>query len=193
MGKKYPALQTISFLFKLLASIVVIFGIIHIICVILVSAELIDYQIRYFPLLFSTFPFAFIPLFLCLLISLILWAFSELIICLVDIEYNTRQNTNNRNTSEPSLIGNTTASTMKPNQKIEGMQQKPISSVQLISQDINHTISTKPIEKSSNDISTDEAQSNIGKGKSEEPSKAKTIKNIPFKATLKKLLYKKIW
>ncbi len=94
MGKRYPALQTISFLFKLVAIVIILAGVFHLIFVMFNSIEIVTYRVNSLPEWLSTLPFALIPLFSSLLLALILWAFSELIICLVDIEYNTRQTSN---------------------------------------------------------------------------------------------------
>jgi hypothetical protein len=192
MGKRYPALQTISFLFKLLALIVLLFGIIHIICVILVSADIITYQIHYLPLFLSTLPYAMIPLFICLLLALILWAFSELIICLVDIEYNTRQLTQ-KSVNESTVSQNNISPILGLDNQIKTQsEQRPKKSQEAHEQSkLVGQIHSSPI--SENQGYTEVSYKLTKEPKTIKPPKPKVKRSFALKATLKNIFNKKLW
>jgi hypothetical protein len=192
MTKRYPALQTISFLFKLLAIFTIVLGIIHLIGVILVTAQLITYQIDFLPAFVSTLPFALIPLFLSLLFALILWAFSELIICLVDIEYNTRQSIRTSSTSATSRVTNIPSTNVNPNQPTATPNRQSNTNDQSITQVENLFRQSKSAEKSGS-IHTNKTIFYPDNHRLEEPSKPKAKRSIPLKAILKKIINKKLW
>jgi hypothetical protein len=107
MRKKYPASQTISLLFKLISLALLIAAVLHILLIILSTGHAVTYRINYLSTLWSTLPFALLPFFSLLFLALILWAFSELLVCLVDIEYNTRriaQNPDNPSRAIPNDV-----------------------------------------------------------------------------------------
>ena len=85
MEKRYPALHIISLLFKVLSVVIVILGIVLII-IFLAQGEIT-------PKVFGStiLTLGVVPIILFTLISaLILWGIAELLICLIDIENNTR-------------------------------------------------------------------------------------------------------
>jgi hypothetical protein len=85
MEKRYPALHIISLLFKVLSVVIVILGIVLII-IVLAQGEIT-------PKVFGStiLTLGVVPIILFTLISaLILWGIAELLICLIDIENNTR-------------------------------------------------------------------------------------------------------
>jgi quaternary ammonium compound-resistance protein SugE len=85
MEKRYPALHIISLLFKVLSVVIVILGIVLII-IVLAQGEITP---KVFGSTFLTL--GVVPIILFTLISaLILWGIAELLICLIDIENNTR-------------------------------------------------------------------------------------------------------
>ena len=85
MEKRYPALHIISLLFKVLSVVIVVLGIVLII-IVLAQGEIT-------PKVFGStiLTLGVVPIILFTLISaLILWGIAELLICLIDIENNTR-------------------------------------------------------------------------------------------------------
>ena len=85
MEKRYTALHIISLLFKVLSVVIVILGIVLII-IVLAQGEIT-------PKVFGStiLTLGVVPIILFTLISaLILWGIAELLICLIDIENNTR-------------------------------------------------------------------------------------------------------
>jgi hypothetical protein len=88
MEKRYPALHIISLLFKVLSVVIVILGIVLIILV-LVQGDTSLYLPRVFGSTLLTL--GVVPIILFTLVSaLILWGIAELVVCLIDIENNTR-------------------------------------------------------------------------------------------------------
>ncbi len=88
MEKRYPALHIISLLFKVLSVVIVILGIVLII-VVLAQGDTSLYLPRVFGSTLLTL--GVVPIIIFTLISaLILWGIAELLICLIDIENNTR-------------------------------------------------------------------------------------------------------
>ena len=85
MEKRYPALHIISLLFKVLSVVIVILGIVLII-IVLAQGEIT-------PKVFGStiLTLGVVPIILFTLVfALILWGIAELLICLIDIENNTR-------------------------------------------------------------------------------------------------------
>ena len=85
MEKRYPALHIISLLFKVLAVVTFIIGIILMFAVL--------WQGTFLPLIFGTslLNLGAAPILLFSLVTaLILWGVAELLVCVVDIENNTR-------------------------------------------------------------------------------------------------------
>jgi hypothetical protein len=88
MEKRYPALHIISLLFKVLSVVIVVLGIVLIIAV-LAQGDTSLYLPRVFGSTLLTL--GVVPIILFTLISaLILWGAAELVVCLIDIENNTR-------------------------------------------------------------------------------------------------------
>ena len=88
MEKRYPALHIISLLFKVLSVVIVILGIVLII-VVMVQGDTSLYLPRVFGSTLLTLGVVPIILF-TLVFALIMWGIAELLICLIDIENNTR-------------------------------------------------------------------------------------------------------
>ena len=85
MEKRYPALHIISLLFKVLSVVIVVLGIVLII-IVLAQGEIT-------PKVFGStiLTLGVVPIILFTLVfALILWGIAELLICLIDIENNTR-------------------------------------------------------------------------------------------------------
>jgi quaternary ammonium compound-resistance protein SugE len=85
MEKRYPALHIISLLFKVLSVVIVILGIVLII-IVLAQGEIT-------PKVFGStiLTLGVVPIILFTLVfALIMWGIAELLICLIDIENNTR-------------------------------------------------------------------------------------------------------
>ena len=88
MQKRYPALHIISLLFKVLSVVTIIVGIILMIVVLTQGDSL--------PQIFGTslLTLGAVPILLFSLVAaLMLWGTAELLVCLVDIENNTRART----------------------------------------------------------------------------------------------------
>ncbi len=91
MQRRYPALQTISSLFKAFSILTIVAGLLPLVLAIAGGMGLLTMHVRY--LFFGSWPVlaaAILQLFVALAVALFLWAFAELLACLVDIEYNTR-------------------------------------------------------------------------------------------------------
>ena len=91
MQKRYPALHIISLLFKVLAVVVIVVGIILIIVVLSQGGAM---SVTFFPEVFgsSLLTLGVVPIILFTLVAaLILWGIAELLVCVVDIENNTRE------------------------------------------------------------------------------------------------------
>jgi hypothetical protein len=91
MQKRYPALHIISLLFKVLAVVVIVVGIILIIVVL--SRNDSSLSFAFLPQVFGTplLNLGVVPIILFTLVAaLILWGIAELLVCLIDIENNTR-------------------------------------------------------------------------------------------------------
>ena len=85
MEKRYPALHIISLLFKVLSVVIVVLGIVLII-IVLAQGEIT-------PKVFGSniLTVGVVPIILFTLVfALIMWGIAELLICLIDIENNTR-------------------------------------------------------------------------------------------------------
>ena len=91
MQKRYPALHIISLLFKVLAVVVIVVGIILIIVVLSQGGAM---SVTFFPEVFgsSLLTLGVVPIILFSLVAaLILWGIAEILVCVVDIENNTRE------------------------------------------------------------------------------------------------------
>ena len=102
MQKRYPALHIISLLFKVLAVVVIVVGIILIIVVLSQGGAM---SVTFFPEVFgsSLLTVGVVPIILFSLVAaLILWGIAEILVCVVDIENNTREMTTRE--SQPKEI-----------------------------------------------------------------------------------------
>jgi hypothetical protein len=91
MEKRYPALHIISLLFKVLAIVIIVMGI-FLIVVVLTQGDA-NLSFTFLPRIFGTsmLTLGVVPIILFTLVSaLIFWGVAELLICLIDIENNTR-------------------------------------------------------------------------------------------------------
>ena len=91
MEKRYPALHIISLLLKVLAIVIIILGIFLI--VVVLSKNDASLSFAFLPQVFGTplLNLGVVPIILFTLVAaLILWGIAELLVCLVDIENNTR-------------------------------------------------------------------------------------------------------
>ena len=103
MEKRYPALQTISVLLKILAIIVIVIGIFSLFSIISIGQLQIPSRLSQF---LGTFllSFGIMPTILLTSVSsLFLWGSSELLICFMDIEYNTREEFTTPSESEATI------------------------------------------------------------------------------------------
>ena len=91
MQKRYPALHIISLLFKVLSIVTIIIGIILMFVVLSEGENYLSFS--FLPQIFGTslLTLGAVPIILFSLVSaLILWGVAELLVCVVDIENNTR-------------------------------------------------------------------------------------------------------
>ena len=91
MQKRYPALHIISLLFKVLAVVTIVVGITLIVIVLSQGGTM---SVTFFPQVFgsSLLTLGVVPIILFSLVAaLILWGIAEILVCVVDIENNTRE------------------------------------------------------------------------------------------------------
>ena len=90
MQKRYPALHIISLLFKVLSIVTIVIGIVLIVIVLSQGGAM---SVTFFPEVFgsSLLTVGVVPIILFSLVAaLILWGIAEILVCVVDIENNTR-------------------------------------------------------------------------------------------------------
>jgi quaternary ammonium compound-resistance protein SugE len=112
MQKRYGALQTISILFKILGVIIIGIGLTSGILSLLIASEIISIPRTSFlniPGFSDIFPLGagIITFLFSIIFGLFMWGIAELIICVIDIEYNTRKTAYNTRNIENKEVSET--------------------------------------------------------------------------------------